>query len=109
MGKNWQWLYIKTGHKPFGKKISAQSLLNDKTDTILTILSEKEGAAFIKEKCISHGLDWLWIPLPDGNIPSKKFYTPIINVFDELRFRLTENERIYIHCSAGIHRTGMIT
>lgn len=101
--------FLKTGHKPFGKKLSAQSLMNDKTNTVLTILSEKEGATLIGEKCKSMNIDWLWLPLPDGNIPPDSFKKEIIAIYEKIREKLFKGEKIYIHCSAGIHRTGMIT
>ena len=101
--------FIKIGHKPFGKKISTQSLINDKTDTVLTILSEKEGAVSIGEKCKLVGIDWLWLPLPDGNIPPNSKKQQIITTFEKVKEKLNNGQKVYIHCSAGIHRTGMIT
>ncbi|HLF46705.1 MAG TPA: dual specificity protein phosphatase family protein [Chitinophagaceae bacterium] len=101
--------FLKIGHKPFGKKLSAHSLMNDKTDSVLTILSEKEGAILIGEKCKSMNIDWLWLPLPDGNIPPDSFKKDIIAIYEKVREKLYKGEKIYVHCSAGIHRTGMIT
>lgn len=101
--------FLKIGHKPFGKKFSAQSLVNDNIDAVLTILSEKEGATVIGEKCKSLGIDWLWLALPDGNIPANKFKKEIIVIYEMMKDKLFKGQKIYIHCSAGIHRTGMIT
>lgn len=101
--------FIKIGHKPFGKKFSAQSLVNENIDTVLTILSEKEGALVIGEKCKSMNIDWLWLALPDGNIPANKFKKEIIVIYEMMKDKLFKGQKIYIHCSAGIHRTGMIT
>ncbi len=112
--KKSQWVkigngFLKIGHKPFGKKFSAQSLVNYNIDTVLTILSEKEGALIIEEKCKNAGIDWLWLALPDGNIPANKFKNDIIDIYEKMKEKLFNGQKIYIHCSAGIHRTGMIT
>ena len=101
--------FLKIGHKPFGKKISAQSLLHDKTDTVLTILSEKEGAVFIGEKCRSLGIDWIWLSLPNADIPPSSIKNEIIATYEKVKEKLSNGQKVYIHCSAGIHRTGMIT
>jgi len=101
--------FLKIGHKPGGKKRSFQSLYDEKTSTVLTILSEREGAISIGENVKSFGMEWLWLPLRDGNIPSRSIIPQIISVFEIMVEKLNSNQKIYIHCSAGLHRTGMIT
>lgn len=101
--------FLKIGHIPGGKKSSFKSLYDENTDTVLTILSEKEGAVSIGENVKSHKMDWLWIKLRDGKRPSYKIKPEILNTFEIIKGKLNNSERIYIHCSAGLHRTGMIT
>lgn len=101
--------FLKIGHKPGGKNRSYETLVNEKTTTVLTILSEKEGAKNIFENVQKLGIDWLWIPLSNGNIPPKNMEADIIRIFGIIMQKLNNQERIYIHCAAGLHRTGMIT
>jgi protein-tyrosine phosphatase len=100
---------LKIGHKPGGRKISFQSLLNDKANTVLSILGEKEGAAFIGDQCKSVGMDWIWLPLSNANIPPDSMTGKITEVFKKIKEQLSQQRKIFIHCSAGLHRTGMIT
>jgi len=101
--------FLMIGHKPGGKNRSFQSLFNENTDVVLTILSKREGAISIGENCKLLGIDWIWLPLSNGNIPSKKINSELKNVFEIIREKLKNEKRIFIHCSAGLHRTGMIT
>jgi protein tyrosine/serine phosphatase len=101
--------FLKIGHKPGGKNRSFQSLKNEGTTTIFTILSEREGAKGIQENCIKLNIDWIWLPLSNGDIPNKNLNIKLIEIFELIRFKLHNNEKIYLHCSAGLHRTGMIT
>jgi len=51
--------FLKIGHKPGGKKHNFQTIFNENTGTVLTILSEREGAISIGENCKSYGMDWI--------------------------------------------------
>jgi len=101
--------FLKIGHKPGGKKRTVLSLKNENVNTVLTILGEQEDISFIREPVKFYKLDWLWLPLRDGKNPSKEMDLEIIALLEKLRFKLNNGERIYIHCTAGLHRTGMIT
>jgi hypothetical protein len=99
---------LKIGHKP-GRKIAFPFLKEEGTKLVITILSEKEGALQIREEVLKLDIDWLWIPLADGKLPNKLMNSNILEVFLEAAERLKEGQGIYIHCAAGLHRTGMIT
>lgn len=101
--------FLKIGHKPGGRKLSFKSLLNDKTDVVLTILGEKEGALLIREQCQSAGINWMWLPLANATIPPNSMKEKITEIFEKIKHLLSQQKRIFIHCSAGLHRTGMIT
>ncbi|MFY7786638.1 MAG: protein-tyrosine phosphatase family protein [Thermoflexibacteraceae bacterium] len=112
--KNSRWVallngYLKIGHRPGGKKRSFTQLLNEGTTTIFSILSEREGALTIQQNCINLGIDWICLPLPNGNIPDDKMIPEITNKLKMIKIKLENQEKIYIHCSAGLHRTGMLT
>jgi len=101
--------FLKIGHKPGGKNLSFHSLRDEGTTAILTLLSAREGASAVRDSCRNLQMDWLWLPLADGKIPPKKLNPEILSVFEILKSKLENRERIFIHCSAGLHRTGMIT
>ena len=101
--------FLKIGPKPGGKIRNLQNLQSEGASTVLTILSEREGAKNIAETCKNLNINWIWLQLADGKIPSPLINPEIIELFNEIKQKLAQKERIYIHCSAGLHRTGMIT
>ncbi|WP_448520429.1 protein-tyrosine phosphatase family protein [Rhodoflexus sp.] len=112
--KKSQWVaiqdgFLKIGHKPGGKNRSFEQLLNEGTTTVFTILSEREGARNIQRSCKDLGIDWIWLPLPNGDVPNETMRNEIINKLNIVKSKLQNKEKIYLHCSAGLHRTGMIT
>jgi len=112
--KKSQWVsiqsgYLKIGHKPGGKKRSFEQLVNEKTTTVFTILSEREGALNIEKNCKLLGIDWIWLPLSNGDIPNETIIPKIMEKLKMVKIKLENQEKIYVHCSAGLHRTGMIT
>lgn len=101
--------YLKIGHKPGGKKRSFDQLFKEGVTTVFTILSEREGALNIQEKCKNIGVDWIWLSLPNGDIPKNTMIPEILLKLKMIKTKLDNQEKIYLHCSAGLHRTGMIT
>ncbi len=47
--------------------------------------------------------------MESANQPSEKKINDLNNLFSKMESILKSKGKIYIHCSAGIHRTGMIT
>lgn len=75
---------------------------------VATVLSESEGARNIGAAVERNGLGWIWIPLGSTkNLPARR-KPEIVSGLEAMRRALGESGRIYLHCSAGIHRTGMI-
>jgi protein-tyrosine phosphatase len=76
---------------------------------VLTLISEREGAAELGAAVQAANLTWLWLPFPNGTPPGKKRDAELLEVF-ALAVRILDREdgRLLIHCSAGIHRTGMV-
>jgi len=75
---------------------------------VVTLLSEREGACEIGERVAAAGMRWTWLPLPGGRPPEGRLDLATRDVVATLATRLDEGETILIHCSAGMHRTGMI-
>jgi protein-tyrosine phosphatase len=76
---------------------------------ILTLLSENEKAEKLGRAVERLGLQWIWVPLPNGDPPSIVRSEELRVTLKALAKILSEGGSILIHCSAGIHRTGMIS
>lgn len=100
--------FVAIGHKP-GGKISYEGLKNDDTAAVLTLLQANEGAADIGKQVTNVGMEWIWFPFSASNPHSGDKIVDVIEIYTRLRSHLDAGRKIYIHCSAGIHRTGMIT
>lgn len=98
---------ISIGHRPKLKELKYMKLTG--VTHIFTLLSEKEGAKQIEAASIKEGLTWLWLPLASANPPEEDKHSEIRNILNTCQKELEKGAKIYIHCSAGIHRTGMIT
>lgn len=101
--------FLAIGHKP-GGKISFDGLKHDGATAILTLLHENEGAAQIGTKTKQAGImEWLWFPFSASKPNEQYDTTNVLQLFNQLHLLLKSGGKIYIHCSAGIHRTGMVT
>jgi protein-tyrosine phosphatase len=77
-------------------------------DRVVTLLSEKEGGEEIGREVLNAQLAWTWIPLASATPPTDQAKEQLLERIDELSSSLDQGESLLIHCSAGIHRTGMI-
>lgn len=75
---------------------------------IWTLLAEHEGAREIERATLKAGLQWLWLPLANGKPPEAALLPTINACFSQCLDDLEKGAVIYLHCSAGIHRTGMV-
>ena len=74
----------------------------------MTLQGEKENALQIRDATLEAGLEWIWLPMIDGNPLSTKRECEVKDLYRNLSSVLDTQGKIYIHCAAGIHRTGMI-
>ena len=75
---------------------------------MLTLLSRKEDVKKFGESVRKFDLEWIWYPMENATPPSPDQYKGYLNLFEKLRTILDSGGFIFIHCSAGIHRTGII-
>lgn len=75
---------------------------------LVTLLSEREGAPQLGAAAQAAGLAWVWIPLPNGDPPQLERTAELVPKLDEVVAILRGGGCAVVHCSAGIHRTGMI-
>jgi hypothetical protein len=110
--------FLAIGHKP-GGKISFGGLKNEGTTALLTLLHENEGAAAIGKQTETVNIAWIWFPFSASSPHEGEAITEVYslceaiaevyNLYNQLSDLIINGAKIYIHCSAGIHRTGMIT
>lgn len=94
------------GHRP--RLRSLPELRRAGATHVLTLLAESEGARAIGDAATAAGLSWLWLPLPDGDPPADERLPAIWAMFATVGEALAGGGAVYMHCSAGIHGTGMI-
>lgn len=99
--------FLAIGHRPSAKLVSDLKLQN--TTHLLTLLSENEGSRDIKILSDKSGIGWLWFPMQSAGFPTEDRHQELVKLFKQMNSILLDGGKIYIHCSAGIHRTGMIT
>lgn len=83
-----------------------------KVNFCLTLQKQKENPEDIRKYCVDNGIDWQLIELDGANIAylkKKDVLSKIIESLYSLCIKLiTENIVLFIHCAAGLHRTGTI-
>lgn len=93
---------IAIGHRP-GKKLRKLLELEGCTHR-LSLLSEKE----MRKPSKTAG-NRIHLPIESANPPGAARISEILACFELVKNLLKQEAKIYIHCSAGLHRTGMIT
>eukprot|EP01130_Rhizamoeba_saxonica_P008927 TRINITY_DN3617_c0_g1_i2.p1 TRINITY_DN3617_c0_g1~~TRINITY_DN3617_c0_g1_i2.p1 ORF type:complete len:123 (-),score=23.57 TRINITY_DN3617_c0_g1_i2:85-429(-) len=73
------------------------------------LLSESEGGQNVQGSVEQLGIKCVWIPLRNGDIPPKADFEKVYVGVVELAEALLDGEVVMLHCSAGLHRTGMIS
>jgi hypothetical protein len=100
--------FLAIGHKP-GGKTSFEGLKEEGTSTVLTLLHENEGASLIGKRVQAVQIGWIWFPFSASQPHGSETIAEVHALYTGLSDLLHTGNKIYIHCSAGIHRTGMIT
>jgi hypothetical protein len=93
-------------HRP--KLVDFAKLRTGGVTHLVTLLSEREGAPQLGDAAKAAGLAWIWIPLPNGDPPSPERTAELVPHLDEVVATIRAGGGVVVHCSAGIHRTGMI-
>ena len=110
MHSAWSWVAIgggklAIGHRPKVKTLAA--LAEDGATHVLTLLSEREGAIEICDAARAAGLVSIWLPLASAR-PDEADESAVRATLKAVRAVLMSGGGVFVHCSAGIHRTGMI-
>src|SRR5215216_3719305 len=75
---------------------------------IITLLKESEGAERYGNLTRNADMEWVWIPVPNGKYPEGDVHERLMQAMPSLSKLLDDGNSILIHCSAGIHRTGIV-
>jgi len=79
---------------------------------LVTLLQSFEmrllGVEAMGERATAKGLDWWHLPVVDGAAPGEAFEAAWRECGPRLHARLDADERIVLHCRAGIGRSGSI-
>ena len=96
---------IVLGPRPGKKSLANLQELN--LTHCCTLLSEREEAPLIARIAMKIPCEWVWLPIEGGHLETLSS-TDIEGLIITLSNAIadTESPRLYLHCSAGIHRTG---
>ncbi|HUE97665.1 MAG TPA: hypothetical protein VMN99_00345 [Anaerolineales bacterium] len=84
-------------------------LLNEMGCThLITLLKESEGAERVGTLTRNAGMEWIWLPVPNGKYPEREVHQRLIDAMPGLSQLLDDGKSVLIHFSAGIHRTGTV-
>lgn len=95
------------GDKP-GERIHAHTLKNRGAGAVVTLLQGSEGALGIGDQVKAAGMDWIWFPFSASRPHKGDDSIHVIDLFMQMEAMLASGEKIYMHCSGGIHRSGMM-
>ena len=99
------WMAI--NHRP--KKSYIAELKSQGFSHVWILLGEQEGAPDLVKLYEAAGLEVIWLPRPNGGpITDPQELSAVRESYERVRRVLEKEGRIFLHCSAGVHRTGMV-
>lgn len=98
---------IALSHRPKLKDIAKLPDLGCRR--VVTIQGMREAPGQIERAVRQAGLAWTWIAVGNARFPAGENDRLFRRGLQELVAAVEAGESVLIHCSAGIHRTGMLT
>lgn len=93
-------------HRPRGTDFSILTSMG--CTHVITLLKESEGAQRYGNLTRDSGMEWIWLPVPNGKYPDAEVQHLLMEAMPILSDLLDGGKSLLIHCSAGIHRTGVL-
>jgi ADP-ribosylglycohydrolase len=82
-------------------------------DHLVTLIESREfdhlGVGGLGEAAEMAGLDWSWLPIPDGGVPDDGFERRWRYVGLRLRQIIRRGGRVVVHCRGGLGRAGLVS
>jgi predicted protein tyrosine phosphatase len=107
-----RWVAVGAGqmaltHRP---KLRAAPLFRAEGCTrLVTLLATREGAEHIGGLAREAGMEWTWLPLASSRTTTdESVLRRVEDGLIALAANLDHGEALALHCSAGIHRTGIV-
>lgn len=94
------------GHRPPLRALAAMRRAG--VTHLVTVLSGAEDAEAVGAAAARAGIEWIWIEVGSTKTLPQRRRPDIVEALHAMAQALQEGGRIYLHCSAGIHRTGMV-
>ena len=97
-------------HKVTSKAVT--QLAKDGCTHIVSLLGEKEKPELVEASCQRHNITWIWVPIQGASEETLLTHAEVMKAGVEQVKRVLlapEASKVLVHCSAGIHRTGVFT
>jgi len=76
--------------------------------TLLNNSAEERTAHLVRDQAEREEIPWLWLHLKGAALPLKEDFPRILEAMEKMKETLETGGGVFIHCSAGLHRTGLI-
>jgi len=105
---------LRVERRPGSLKDDLKQIAAWKPHMMLSLMEEPELASagapvtVLAQELTSHGVDWRHLPICDLGAPDERFETVWVDLWPNLDRLLQQRGRAFIHCYAGLGRTGTV-